>query len=124
MNKVALVIVFLLMLAGCAKEQDLTQKSNPVAPVQEAKQIEPVQPIPASTAVEEPGMQVAPPVAVVQEMQAQIKKVEQQKAPVKPAAGAEGIIAENMWGYSVYDPQTGIEELYTSNSTLLGSRKR
>jgi uncharacterized protein YcfL len=40
MNKVILVIVFLLMLAGCAKQQDLTQKNESVAPIEEVKQIE------------------------------------------------------------------------------------
>lgn len=137
MSKVTLVIVFLLMLAGCAKEQDLTQKSDSVALVQEAKQIEPTQPILSSKAaeivkqeegaveekiIEESGFQVAPPVAIVQEMQAKIKDIQQQKAPGKPTEGADGIIAENRWGFSVYDPQTGITQYYTSNGSFLGQR--
>jgi uncharacterized protein YcfL len=131
MNKVTLVIVFLLMLAGCAKEQDLTQKSDSAALVQEAKQIEPAQPtLPAKAAeilkqeaeVEESGFQVAPPVTIVQEMQAKIKDAQQQKAPVELIKGADGIIAENRWGFSVYDPQTGITQYYTSNGSFLGQR--
>jgi hypothetical protein len=149
MNEVTLGIVFLLMIYGCAKEQDLKQKSASVAPVQEVKQIEPTQPVLPSRAEEivkqeagvveekiieagtevtstpdESGFQVAPPVAIVQEMQAQVKKVQQQKALVKPAEGAEEIIAENRWGFSIYDPQTGIEEFFTIKGTLLGSKTR
>lgn len=137
MNKVTLVIVFLLMLAGCTKEQDLTQKSNSVALVQEAKQIEPTKPILSSRAaeivrqgegaveekiIEESGFQVAPPAAIVQQMQAQIKQAQQEKAPLGLIKGADGIIAENRWGFSVYDPQTGITQYYTSNGSFLGQR--
>jgi uncharacterized protein YcfL len=132
MNKVTLVIISLLMLAGCAKEQDLTQKSASVAPEeevvkQEAGAVE-EKIMEAGTegtsALDESGFQVVPPVDIAQEMQAQIKDTQQQKTLVEPIAGTEGIIAENRWGFSIYDPQTGIEEFYTSKSTLLGSRTR
>jgi hypothetical protein len=127
MNKAIWVIVFLLLLAGCAKEQDLTEKNGSIALVQEEAAIE-EKIIEAGTegtaASQESGMQVAPPVAIVQEMQAQIKKAQEPAAPIEPAGEAEEIIAANRWGFSVYDPQTGIEEFYTSSGALLGSKKR
>lgn len=109
MNSGIWVIVFLLALTGCAKEQDLAQKSASVAPVQ-------------AVGAEAPGMNVAPPVAVVQEMRAQIQKPPQQKTPVNPAEGAEEIIAENRWGFSVYDPHMGITQYYSSRGLYLGQR--
>lgn len=37
---------------------------------------------------------------------------------------AEAIIAENRWGFSVHDPQTGIIEYYTSTGNFLGTKKQ
>jgi len=150
MNKVILVIVFMLTLAGCAKQQDLTQKNESVVPVGEVKQIEPtVEPaVPAkaeetvkeevgiveektidmasevTAAADESGFQVAPPAGIVEKMQAQVKEAQEQKVAVTPVAGVDEVIAKNGWGFSVYDPKTGIEEFYTSKGSLLGSKKR
>jgi len=150
MSKVMLVIVFFLTLAGCVKQQGSAQKKDAVAPVEKTELIEPIaEPVvPAkveeavkeeagtvqekaietvaegTSATEESGAQVAPPAAIVEEMQAQVKGAQQQEAQAKPAEGIDEVIAKNGWGFSVYDPKTGIEEFYTSKGALLGSKKR
>jgi hypothetical protein len=115
MNKVIPVVISLFALAGCTQEQAATQKSLAVTPVQEVQK--------AETVMEEPGAQIAPPADIVQQMQAQIKAAQQQKAPAKAIQGADEIISENRWGLSVYDPQTGITQYFTSNGGYLGERK-
>jgi len=149
MNKVTLVIIFLLMLSGCTKKQDLTQKSGSVVPAQEIKQVESTQTLPSSRvaeiAKEEGGVveekmidvgaegtsapvesvaQVTPSEDVAKEIQTQVKDMQQQQTSVKSIKGAEEIIAENSWGFSAYDPQSGIVEYYTSNGMLLGKMKK
>ena len=149
MNKVMLVIIFLLMLSGCTKKQDLTQKSGSVVPAQEIKQVESTQTLPSSRvaeiAKEEGGVveekmidvgaegtsapvesvaQVTPSENITKEIQTQVKDMQQQQTSVKSIKGAEEIIAENSWGFSAYDPQSGIVEYYTSNGMLLGKMKK
>lgn len=149
MNKVMLVIILLLMLSGCAKEQDLTQKSGSVITTQEIKQVESTQTLPSSRVAEiakEEGevveekridvsaeetsvlnksmAQVAPLENITKEIQTQIKDMQQQQTSVKSINGAEEIIAENSWGFSAYDPQSGIVEYYTSSGMLLGKMKK
>ncbi len=132
MNKVIPVIVFLLTLAGCAKQQDLAQKNESAAPVAqitkeeagtvEEKVIETASEVTA--AADESGFQVAPPAGIVAKMQVQMKAPPQEKEAVSTIEGAQDIIAENRWGFSVYDPQSRVEQFYTSKGVLLGSYKK
>lgn len=43
--------------------------------------------------------------------------------PPEPAVGGDKLIAAGEWGFSIYDPQTGIVEYYTGNGNFLGKRK-
>jgi len=132
MNKVIPVIVFLLMFAGCAKQQDLAQKNESAAAVVETvkeeagpageKVTEMASEVTA--AADESGFQVAPPAGIVAKMQAQMKAPPQEQEAVNPVEGAEQVIAENRWGFSVYDPQARMEEFYTSKGVYLGSYKK
>jgi ABC-type uncharacterized transport system auxiliary subunit len=117
MQRFVLIVLFLFMFAGCGKKEAVTQKTDAFVPT----------PAPQVTQMEkqeEEGAQVAPPVAIAQEMRDQVKMGRQQEAAVKPIQDAAQIIAENRWGFAAYDPQTGIEELYTSRGVHLGSRRR
>lgn len=148
MNKVVAAIMFLFMFSGCAK-QDLTKKSEPAAPVQENKEIEPAQPLPllqldrvlkeegetvekkitdvsaeATNALQNQQLQATPEADVTQEIPVQTSDVVQQKTPATLVEGADKIIAEKKWGISAYNLQTGMEEFYTSKGVFLGSKKR
>lgn len=134
MKKIAMVVIFLFTFVGCAKEQSATQKSASVTSAQEVKPVGSLSTTisvkavevgsPEAVTQEGSGLQVAPPEAIVQEMQAKVKEAQQQTALVNPVEGAESSIAENRWGFSIYDPKTGIEGFYTSKGFFLGEKKR
>jgi hypothetical protein len=50
---------------------------------------------------------------------------EASRSPIKSGSSElkdQEIIDGNSWGFSVYDPKTGITQYYTSNGRLLGQR--
>ncbi len=58
------------------------------------------------------------------------KVTEKEKTPIRVPVAAvissktgEMAIEENSWGFSAYDPQSGIIEYYTSKGMLLGKRQ-
>lgn len=113
MSKVFIMIIAVFMLTGCAQEQQAARESDIIAPLEEVKPAEPVQPLAAEKITAD----------ITQEIKTIIRDV-QQDAAVKSIKGAEEIIAENRWGFAIYDPKAGIEKFYTSKGTLLGSKKR
>ncbi len=89
-----------------------------------------------TTDVQQADTQALSQADVVKEIEEQVNEVAQQvqeeaqqvvgqvKELAKPDKKGEEIIASNSWGYSVFDPQTGIVEFYTTTGILLGSKKR
>jgi hypothetical protein len=134
MSRRLLLVVALMIMAGCAKEEGFSDKSNVSVSQEETGKAEISNSAVSSESKDaarqeevslsqESGAQVAPPAAIVSEMQAKVKETSS-AGGIKPSETGDDAIEGHRWGFSVYNPETGVTRYYAGNGSFLGQRPK
>lgn len=109
MKKILLLFIFIFLISGCEMPKDTTLDTTEEA-----------------DALVEDSSALTDESFIVLEKTLEEVKVEAvvlaKGEEISVSRTAEEIIKENRWGFSIYDPETGIIEYYASEGGFLGKK--